>query len=270
LNIFEDGLSRLPPIRLISEDETAHDDDGLLTAKPKDNSTDFNNHLSESASNAPEDLPEAEAPKEISSQSSVTSLSIDAPKEAELNAVPSSSKVKPPPPSLLLEPPTPHPSSESFPNTTAHLEISSTPKNPTPVSGDVLLPLIIFSVVKTNPPHLVSNLLFTQRFRNQSVGGEESYCLINLLAVAEFLENVDMAGLGLGDSDKVMRYVFWVFLDFVNCRIPNLHLLALPTSLLYRWLAVQLRLRHHWKLQTQAFADASDNKLTPSRTLRTK
>ncbi|KAF8199053.1 hypothetical protein BJ912DRAFT_950728 [Pholiota molesta] len=171
--IVVDGLSRLPPIRLISEDETARDDDGLLTAKPKDNPTDFNNHPS--ASNAPEDLSEAEAPTESSSQSSVTSLQ------------------KPPPPSLLLEPPTPHPSSESFPNTTAHLEVSSTPKNPTPVSGDVLLPLIIFSVVKTNPPHLVSNLLFTQRFRNQSVGGEESYCLINLLAVAEFLE-----------TDKVM------------------------------------------------------------------
>ena len=73
------------------------------------------------------------------------------------------------------------------------------------MSGDVLLPLIIFSVVKCNPPHLVSNLLFTQRFRNQSVGGEGSYCLINLMAVAEFLENVDMAGLGLGDSEKVMR-----------------------------------------------------------------
>ena len=41
-------------------------------------------------------------------------------------------------------------------------------------------------------------------FRNQLVGGD---CLINLLAVAEFLENVDMAGLGLGDSDKVMRFI---------------------------------------------------------------
>ncbi|KAF9525927.1 hypothetical protein CPB83DRAFT_817737 [Crepidotus variabilis] len=78
------------------------------------------------------------------------------------------------------------------------------PSDPTPVSGDVLLPLIIFSVVKSNPPHLVSHLLYTQRFRNRSVGGEESYCLINLMAVAEFLENVDMAALGLGDSDKVI------------------------------------------------------------------
>lgn len=84
------------------------------------------------------------------------------------------------------------------------LATSPPPTEATPVSGDVLLPMIIFSVVKTNPPHLVSNLLYTQRFRNQSVGGEESYCLINLMAVAEFLENVDLAALGLGDSDKVM------------------------------------------------------------------
>jgi hypothetical protein len=78
----------------------------------------------------------------------------------------------------------------------------------TPVSGDILLPLLIFSVVKANPPHLISHLLYTQRFRNQSVGGEESYCLINLMAVAEFLENVDLAALGLAESEnKVLRFV---------------------------------------------------------------
>jgi hypothetical protein len=71
----------------------------------------------------------------------------------------------------------------------------------TPVSGD-LLPFLIFSVVKSNPSHLVSHLLFTQRFCNQvwvesRSTGEEGYCLINLMAVAEFLENVDLAALGL-------------------------------------------------------------------------
>lgn len=68
---------------------------------------------------------------------------------------------------------------------------------PTPVSGDVILPLMIYSVVKSNPPRLLSHLLYTQRFRNESFGGEESYCLINLLAAAEFLENVDLDALGL-------------------------------------------------------------------------
>ena len=84
----------------------------------------------------------------------------------------------------------------------------SPPKTPTPVSGDILLPLIIFSVVKANPPQLVSHLLYTQRFRNQSFGGEESYCLVNLMAVVEFLENVDLGALGLKESEKkVTRFV---------------------------------------------------------------
>jgi hypothetical protein len=84
----------------------------------------------------------------------------------------------------------------------------SPPKTPTPVSGDILLPMIIFSVVKANPHQLVSHLLYTQRYRNKSFGGEESYCLINLMAVVEFLENVDLAALGLKDSEsKILRYV---------------------------------------------------------------
>ena len=69
---------------------------------------------------------------------------------------------------------------------------------------------MIFSVVKANPSHFVSHLLYTQRFRNQCVGGEESYCLVNLMAVADFLENVDLKALGLGESEKkVMRFVIF-------------------------------------------------------------
>jgi hypothetical protein len=67
---------------------------------------------------------------------------------------------------------------------------------------------MIFAVVKANPSHFVSHLLYAQRFRNQRVGGEESYCLVNLMAVADFLENVDLKALGLGESEKkVMRFV---------------------------------------------------------------
>lgn len=67
---------------------------------------------------------------------------------------------------------------------------------------------MIFAVVKANPSHFVSHLLYTQRFRNQGIGGEESYCLVNLMAVADFLENVDLKALGLGESEKkVLRSV---------------------------------------------------------------
>ncbi|KAF8757564.1 VPS9 domain [Rhizoctonia solani] len=57
---------------------------------------------------------------------------------------------------------------------------------PTPVSSDVLLPVMIYAVVKTNPNQLVSHLLYVQRLRSRSVG------------------NVDLAVLGLASSEKVM------------------------------------------------------------------
>jgi hypothetical protein len=160
-----DGLARLPPVRLISEDSQEGEDDGPLNAKPNLSDT----PVLDNTVNPPE------------------------PPAAD-SAVPAS-KTKPVPPPLNLDAP--------------KLHVPPPPKEPTPVSGDVLFPLIIFSVVKANPAHLVSNLLFTQRFRNQTVGGEESYCLINMMAVAEFLENVDMGALGLDNTDKVLRWVFF-------------------------------------------------------------
>lgn len=112
---------------------------------------------------------------------------------------------------VALEPSSTSPAAEtetlSAPRAESPLLSLTPPPDPTPVSADVILPLIIFSVVKANPHQLVSHLLYTQRYRNQSVGGEESYSLINVLAVAEFLENVDLGVLGLGDGEnKVMRY----------------------------------------------------------------
>ncbi len=74
--------------------------------------------------------------------------------------------------------------------------VSPPPKEPTPVSGDVLLPLLIFAVVKSNPPATRLSLALYPTFPKSFRGGEESYCLVNLMAVVEFLENVDLAALG--------------------------------------------------------------------------
>lgn len=75
-----------------------------------------------------------------------------------------------------------------------------------PSGADLLLPIIIFSVVRSNPSRLVSHLLYIQRYRaSTSFSGEASYALVNVTAVVEFLENVDPGTLGLGGSDKVFR-----------------------------------------------------------------
>lgn len=72
--------------------------------------------------------------------------------------------------------------------------------------ADLLLPLIIFSVVKSNPSQLVSQLMYLRRYRSAiCLTGEVSYAIVNLTAVVEFLEHVDLAELGLGkDSGKVI------------------------------------------------------------------
>ncbi|KAG6884291.1 hypothetical protein C0993_012436 [Termitomyces sp. T159_Od127] len=201
-----DGLSRLPPIRLMSEEESR-------AQKAKDSP------LARAKVNAPPREPDGTLKIMVSlgpSSSDVTTSGPPKPTEESVAEAPAKAEDNIETPlastsahqvhaSLLPKTVEPELGStihyDSIQSPTPSLTTST---KPTPVSGDVLLPMIIFSVVKANPPHLVSSLLYTQRYRNQSIGGEESYCLVNLMAVAEFLENVDLAALGLGDSDKVL------------------------------------------------------------------
>ncbi|KAH7093909.1 hypothetical protein BKA62DRAFT_834482 [Auriculariales sp. MPI-PUGE-AT-0066] len=97
-------------------------------------------------------------------------------------------------PPRIMSSPSPVPSIQLAPD-------SVTPLEPTPVASDVLLPFIIFAVVKANPAQLVSHLLFVQRFRR--IHGEEAFCLVNIMAAVEFLENVDLAALGLGEGKVI-------------------------------------------------------------------
>lgn len=80
---------------------------------------------------------------------------------------------------------------------------SSAPQTSTS-GADLILPLLIYSVVRSNPPRLTSHLKFSHRFRSESLmRGQASYCLTNFDAVVEFLNHVDVSSLGLS-SQKVM------------------------------------------------------------------
>lgn len=72
--------------------------------------------------------------------------------------------------------------------------------------ADLILPLIIYSVVKSNPAHLASQLMYVRRYRsNILLRGDQSYAIVNLTAVVEFLEHVSLAELGLGSySSRVL------------------------------------------------------------------
>ncbi|KAF3201715.1 hypothetical protein TWF191_003241 [Orbilia oligospora] len=69
-------------------------------------------------------------------------------------------------------------------------------------SADHILPILIYSLIISPPSvHIVSNLLYIQRFRyHRSIDGEAAYCLTNLEAAISFLETVDMGTLAADES----------------------------------------------------------------------
>ncbi|KAF3081485.1 hypothetical protein TWF569_001814 [Orbilia oligospora] len=69
-------------------------------------------------------------------------------------------------------------------------------------SADHILPILIYSLIISPPSvHIVSNLLYIQRFRyHRSIDGEAAYCLTNLEAAVSFLETVDMGTLAADES----------------------------------------------------------------------
>ncbi|RDL41908.1 Uncharacterized protein BP5553_01887 [Venustampulla echinocandica] len=69
-------------------------------------------------------------------------------------------------------------------------------------SADSFMPLLIYVVLQANPEHLVSNVQYILRFRNQDkLGGEAGYYLSSLLGAIQFIENLDRTTLTISDED---------------------------------------------------------------------
>ncbi|KAI8587559.1 hypothetical protein BDZ88DRAFT_424933 [Geranomyces variabilis] len=84
-------------------------------------------------------------------------------------------------------------------------------------SADALLPLLIYVVVKSNPPRLTSTLKYIRAFLAADLSGcgdggkdEEngiaSYCVTNMSAVLSFLETLDTTNLDVGDAELEDAY----------------------------------------------------------------
>ncbi|KAI1254990.1 hypothetical protein MGN70_003053 [Eutypa lata] len=69
-------------------------------------------------------------------------------------------------------------------------------------SADSFMPLLIYVVLRGNPDHLVSNVQYILRFRNQEkLGGEAGYYLSSLMGAVQFIENMDRTSLTITDED---------------------------------------------------------------------
>jgi hypothetical protein len=69
-------------------------------------------------------------------------------------------------------------------------------------SADAFVPLLIYTVLRARPEHLVSNVQYIWRFRNQDkLGGEAGYYMSSLMGVVTFIENLDRTNLTISDEE---------------------------------------------------------------------
>ncbi|KAI1806661.1 hypothetical protein F4811DRAFT_119628 [Daldinia bambusicola] len=69
-------------------------------------------------------------------------------------------------------------------------------------SADSFMPLLIYVVLRSNPDHLVSNVHYILRFRNQEkLGGEAGYYLSSLMGAIQFIESMDRTSLTISDEE---------------------------------------------------------------------
>ncbi|KAK9685115.1 hypothetical protein K7432_015620 [Basidiobolus ranarum] len=72
----------------------------------------------------------------------------------------------------------------------------------TEASADRFLPILIFVVLKSNPPKLISNVQYISRFRNpDKLQSEAGYYLTNLMGAISFVENMDRTSLSISEEE---------------------------------------------------------------------
>lgn len=77
--------------------------------------------------------------------------------------------------------------------------------NENPPGADNFLPVLIYVTIKANPPLLHSNLLYIQRYRQQSrLVSEASYYFTNLVSAESFIANLDAGSLSM-DKEEFER-----------------------------------------------------------------
>ncbi|XP_038874663.1 vacuolar protein sorting-associated protein 9A-like [Benincasa hispida] len=68
--------------------------------------------------------------------------------------------------------------------------------------ADEFLPVLIYVIIKANPPQLHSNLLYIQRYRGQSrLTGEAAYFFTNILSAESFILNIDAKALSMEEIE---------------------------------------------------------------------
>jgi len=74
--------------------------------------------------------------------------------------------------------------------------------NDNPPGADDFLPVLIYVIIKANPPQLHSNLLYIQQYRRQSrLVSEAAYFFTNLVSAESFIKNMDAKSLSMDERE---------------------------------------------------------------------
>ncbi|GAA6028806.1 hypothetical protein JCM8097_007405 [Rhodosporidiobolus ruineniae] len=202
--LLVDGLSKLPPVPLKKElgdglggspstSSSAPHEVEMDDASSRASSAPPSRPLSPPApANAEEDLQKTPKPHQAMLEQDVPEIRLPGSSAPSADGELSSSMLEAASSSLY------DPTSTASPPVSVFESSRPASSKSTTSSADLILPLLIFSVVRANPPHIVSHLSFIQRFRSDSLlRGQSSYCLTNFSAVVEFLTHLDVSALGI-------------------------------------------------------------------------
>lgn len=74
--------------------------------------------------------------------------------------------------------------------------------NENPPGADDFFPVLIYVIIKANPPQFHSNLMYIQRYRNKSrLVGEAAYVFTNMLSAESFILNIDAKALSMDENE---------------------------------------------------------------------
>ena len=206
--IIVDGLSNLPAIRL--KKEVTADDKSSIADRPAVVEMD---DASSRSSSLPPSRPRSPTPNGLAGEATLEDDLLRTPRPPSLEERPvpeirlpeaarglSASVLEATSSSML--PANPSPPTTIFETSRSRGRASPSASNSS--SADLILPLLIYSVVRANPPHLFSHLRYIHRFRAESLlRGQASYAATNFDAVIEWSQHVDLSTLGLS-SDNVI------------------------------------------------------------------
>ncbi|EJD08567.1 uncharacterized protein FOMMEDRAFT_144395, partial [Fomitiporia mediterranea MF3/22] len=89
-------------------------------------------------------------------------------------------------------------------------------------NADSFVPILIFVVLKANPPNLISNIEYIQRFRNpQKLQSEAGYYLSSLMGAVQFIETLDHTSLSHITAEEFERNVEFAIHDLPGSPEPN-------------------------------------------------